>query len=187
MNIIIRTVSIAGVPSSSGAPAHHRLVITAALQSGPEAPAEQPGALARAAHQLALQVALAALHLAGVAIARVAAARLTEALDEVAALGVDLGALEQLAPGAAPHLAQSVVELGHAATLDHREGAAGAVAVEAAAAGPDSDLVPVTPVGHVAEVPHAPLAVVPRDLNAGGHETNYPGPRLNRIHLRKIL
>ena len=176
MNIVIRTISIAGVPSSSGAPAHHRLVITAALQSGPEAPAEQPGALARAAHQLALQVALAALHLAGVAIAREAAARLTEALDEVAALGVDLGALEQLAPGAAPHLAQPVVELGHAATLDHREGAAGAVAVEAAAAGPDSDLVPVTPVGHVAEVPHAPLAVVPRDLYAGRHETNYSSP-----------
>ena len=62
-------------------------------------------------------------HLTGVSIARIVWARLAEALYQVAAPGVDLGALQQLAPGAAPHLTQPVIEVGHAAALDHREGA----------------------------------------------------------------
>ena len=80
MDIVIRAVSVAGVTSSSGAPAHHRLIITAALwqitqlrlsrgkveiftKSGSEPPAEEPGALPGAAHYLALDMALATLNL----------------------------------------------------------------------------------------------------------------------------
>ena len=150
-------------------------------------------------------------HLAGVSIARVVSARLTEALDEVAALGVDLGAFEQLAPGAAPHLAWPVVELGHAAALNHREGPSwvdinvnpfvatysiipGQSLLKPPPQAPTAIWSPshlrarrllvhmivrdhFPPVGHVAEVPHPPLAVLPGDLYAGGHEADYYGPR----------
>ena len=88
---------------------------------GPEAAAEEPGALARAAHQLALVVALAALHLAGVPVAGGGGAGLAEALHQVPGPGVDGGALQQLAPRPAVALARAVVELGHAAALHQGE------------------------------------------------------------------
>ena len=139
MNIPVRTVPVAGVSAARGASAHHGLVIAAALCNkrsasthsmsvycslayrGPEAAAEEPGALARAAHQLALVVSLAALHLAGVPVAGGGGAGLAEPLHQVPGPGVDGGALQQLAPRAAVALARAVVELGHAAALHQGE------------------------------------------------------------------
>ena len=62
-------------------------------------------------------MALAALHLAGVAVAGVAAAALTEALHEVASLSVDLGTLEQLAPSSSVNLAWTVIKFRDSAAL----------------------------------------------------------------------
>ena len=123
MNISVGTVAVAGVSAARGASAHHGLVIAAALCNkrsasthsisvycslayrGPEAAAEEPGALARAAHQLALVVTLAALHLTGVTIASIVSTRLTHTLHQVTMVGVGLRTLDQLTPCAAPHLA----------------------------------------------------------------------------------
>ena len=139
MYISVGTVPVAGVSAARGASAHHGLVIAAALCNkrsasthsisvycslayrGSEAAAEEPGALARAAHQLALVVSLAALHLAGVPVAGGGGAGLAEPLHQVPGPGVDGGALQQLAPRAAVALARAVVELGHAAALHQGE------------------------------------------------------------------
>ena len=80
-------------------------------------------------------MSLAALHLAGVTVAGLASAGLTEPLQQVAVAGVDVRAGQELAPGAAPDLAGPVVELRHPAALQQGEGPVRAVIVEAGPAG----------------------------------------------------
>ena len=110
-----------------------------------EASTEEPGALAGAADNLALVVALATLHLTGVTIAVVVSPGLAEPLQQVAVTGVDVRTGQQLAPGAAPHLAGPVVELRDPAALHQGERPARAVVVEARATGSHRQLVSIAP------------------------------------------
>ena len=58
-----------------------------------------------------------------------------------------------------------------------------AVVVEAASAGPHRDLVAVAPVGHVALVPGAPLAVVTWDLDTRPHGASHAHPGQGTVEL----